>query len=104
MCVKCSFLVHIVEKRKQELTPPPKKKQKKTKQTNKQTNKKTAIRVQEREKKQDILKEIDNDLAMIKSGIEIAENSIKDGNSHLESLLTKGILDRDAIAKAHQKI
>ena len=37
----------------------------------------------------DKLKEIDHDLAMIKSGIEIAENSIKYGNSDLESLLTK---------------
>ena len=99
-------------KEKAGINPPPppsphththKKKTNKNKK-NKQKNKKTAIRVQEREKKQDRLKEIDNDLAMIKSGIEIAENSIKDGNSHLESLLTKGILDRDAIAKAHQKI
>ena len=63
-----------------------------------------AIQVQEQEKKQDKLKEMDNDLAMIKLGIKIAENSIKDGNSDLESLLTKVILDRDAIAKAHQKI
>ena len=56
------------------------------------------------EKKQDRPKEIDNDLAIIKLGIEIAENSIKDGNSNLESLLTKGILDRGAIAKPHQKM
>ena len=56
------------------------------------------------EKKEDRPKEIDNDLAIIKLGIEIAENSIKDGNSNLESLLTKGILDRDAIAKPHQKM
>ena len=56
------------------------------------------------EKKEDRPKEIDNDLATIKLGIEIAENSIKDGNSNLESLLTKGILDRDAIAKPHQKM
>ena len=33
-----------------------------------------AIRVQEREKKQDKLKEMDNDLDMIKSGIEISDN------------------------------
>ena len=46
---------------------------------------KNAIRVQKQEKKQDRLKEIDNDLAMIKSGIEIVENSIKDCNSDLES-------------------
>ena len=56
------------------------------------------------EKKEDRPKEIDNDLAIIKLGIEIPENSIKDGNSNLESLLTKGILDRDAIAKPHQKM
>ena len=41
---------------------------------------------------------------MIKSCIEIAENLVKDGNSDLESLLTKGKLNRDALAKAHQKI
>ena len=41
---------------------------------------------------------------MIKSGIEIAENSIKDDSSDIESLLTKGTLDRYSIAKAHQKI
>ena len=41
---------------------------------------------------------------MVKSCIEIAENSIKDGNSDLESLPTKGALSRDAIAKTHQKI
>ena len=63
-----------------------------------------TIRVQEQETKQAKLKEIDNDLAMIKSVIKIAENSIKDSNSHLESLLTKGTIKRDAIAKAHQKI
>ena len=63
--------------------------------------KEVAIRVQEREKKQDKLREIDNDLAMIKLVIEIAENSIKDGNGDLESLLSKGTLVRDAIAKAH---
>ena len=63
--------------------------------------KKAAIRVQEREKKQGKLKEIDNDLAMIKSDTEIAENSIKDANGDLEFLLTKGTLDRDAIDKAH---
>ena len=45
-----------------------------------------------------------NDLVMIKSGIETAENSIKDGNSNLESSVTKVTLVRDAIAKAHQKI
>ena len=39
---------------------------------------------------------------MIKSGIEIAENSIKDGNNDLESLFTKATLDRDIIAKAQQ--
>ena len=39
---------------------------------------------------------------MIKSDIEIAENSIKDGNSDLGSLLTKVTLDRDIIAKAQQ--
>ena len=66
--------------------------------------KEVAIRVQEREKKQGKLKEIDNDLGMIKSGIEIAENSIKDDRSDLESLLTKGTLDRDSIAKAHQTV
>ena len=74
----------LAEKRKQELEA-----------------KEAAIRVQEREKKQEKLKEIDYDLAMIKSDIEIAENSIKDGNGDLESLLTKGTLDRDAIAKAY---
>ena len=41
---------------------------------------------------------------MTKSGIEITANLIKDGNSDLESLLTKGTLDRDALAKAHGKI
>ena len=66
--------------------------------------KEAAIRAQEREKKQDKLKEMDNDSAIIKSGIEIAENSVKDGNSDLESLLAKVTLDRDAIAKAHQNI
>ena len=55
----------------------------------KQELEEAATRVQEREKKQDKLKEIDNDLAMIKSGIEIAENLIKYGNGDLESLLTK---------------
>ena len=74
-----------MEKRKQELEEP-------------------AVRVQEREKKQDKFKEIDNDWAMTKSGIEITANLIKDGNSDLESLLTKGTLDRDALAKAHGKI
>ena len=39
---------------------------------------------------------------MIKSGVEIAENSIKDGNSDLGSLHTKVTLDRDIIAKAQQ--
>ena len=63
-----------------------------------------AIRVQEREKKQDKLKEMDNDLDMIKSGIEISENIIKDSNGDLESLWTEGILYRDALTKAHQKI
>ena len=83
---KHSFLVQtgLAENRKQELEA-----------------KEAAIRVQEREKKQDKLKKIDNDLAMIKSVIEIAENSIKDGNGDLESLLSKGTLVRDAIAKAH---
>ena len=62
------------------------------------------MRVQERENKQNKLKEINNDLAMIKSGIEIPENSIKNGKSDLEALLTKDTLDRDPIARAHQKI
>ena len=62
------------------------------------------MRVQERQKKQDKFKEKNNDLAMIKLNIEIAENSIKDGISDVESVLVKGTLDRDAIAKAHQKI
>ena len=60
------------------------------------------MRVQERENKQNKLKEINNDLAMIKSGIEIPENSIKNGKSDLEALLTKDTLD--PIARAHQKI
>ena len=62
------------------------------------------MKVQERENKQNKLKEINNDLAMIKSGIEIPENSIKNGKSDLEALLTKDTLDRDPIARAHQKI
>ena len=62
------------------------------------------MRVQERENKQNKLKEINNDLAMIKSGIEIPENSIKNGKSDLEALLTKDTLDRDPKARAHQKI
>ena len=70
----------------------------------KQELEEAAIRVQEREKKQDKLKEMDNDLDMIKSGIEISENIIKDSNGDLESLLTEGILYRDALTKAHQKI
>ena len=41
---------------------------------------------------------------MTKSGIEITASLIKDGNSNLESLLTKGTLDRDALAKVHEKI
>ena len=41
---------------------------------------------------------------MTKSGMEITANLIKDGSSDLESLLTKGTLDRDALAKAHEKM
>ena len=41
---------------------------------------------------------------MIKSGIEIPENWIKNGKSDLEALLTKDTLDRDPIARAHQKM
>ena len=58
--------------------------------------KEATIRIQKQEKEQT--------LAMIKSGIEITENSIKDGNSDLESLLTQVTFDRYAIAKAQQKI
>ena len=47
---------------------------------------------------------MDNDLDMIKSGIEISENLIKDSNGDLESLLTERILNRDALTKAHRKI
>ena len=47
---------------------------------------------------------MDNDLDMIKSGIEISENLIKDSNGDLESLLTEGILNRDALTKAQRKI
>ena len=63
-----------------------------------------ARKNQEKEEKLKQINEIDSDLIMIKSGIEIAEKAISEGNEELELLIKREKLDRDELAKAHQKI
>ena len=50
------------------------------------------------------IKEIDNDILMIKNGIKMAEKSIEEGNLELEKQLKQSNLNRDVLASAHSKI
>ena len=64
-----------------------------------------AKNVKEKAKELDEAKQIESDMLYIKSGIEIADRSISEGNyKKKEARLRKSTLDKDLLANAQQKI
>ena len=63
-----------------------------------------ANRIEEDNQKATEIEEIDNNILMIKSGIKIAEKSIKERNLKLEKQLKQSNMNKDALASAHGKV